>query len=177
MKKAALLLLSVLTLIFPQAALASVSVEISGNGKGSTNTVNVQQSQSGSSVHQSSSSNIKTDIRVESNGEIKEYHSQSGGDIHVESSDGHSQVDVKNETTPSVSQSSSSVHTTIKTEVNGVSTTTGWPSSSPSASATPFPTPNIVEIEQKRFDLLAFLKKELESLNEFKSNLLKNIFG
>ncbi len=76
----------------------STSVNISNNAEGSRSQVSVEshvESNSSSEV----SSSTKTDIRIESNGEVKEYHSDKPEDISIQSDDGKVQVEVNTEDT------------------------------------------------------------------------------
>lgn len=74
------------------ASAASASV-ING---GSSVQVNVQSSQNISSVSQSTSK-VKTHVRIESNGEVKEFNSDKPGSVSIESSDGRAQVHINND--------------------------------------------------------------------------------
>lgn len=71
---------------------SSVSIKSEGNASA---TVNVQNS---FNTTNSNTNNVDshTKIRIESNGEVKEYESTTGEDISVESSDGSSKVTVQN---------------------------------------------------------------------------------
>ncbi len=164
MRRTALVLLPVLAMIFPKMALANVSVNVSGNGPGATSNVSVNNSQSGSMLSQSSS-NTTTNIRIENNGEVKEFRSEDDGNFHVESSDGTSKVDVTNQSNSAsvIKNNTDTVNTDIRVNVNSSG------SSEASASSAPLETPDIIEIEKKQFDLMEFLRHEIE-------NIFKSIF-
>lgn len=62
------------------------------------------------------SSNTTTDIRIESNGEVKEYHSEDGGSVSLESSDGSVKVNVNNNGSREVQSNPSSTPTVTVNE-------------------------------------------------------------
>lgn len=74
---------------------ASVNVDISNNAAGSSNRVNVNST--------TQNANSKTDVRVETNGEVKEFHTQGDEDVNYQSDDGSVKVNVNNATAPSTS--------------------------------------------------------------------------
>lgn len=106
MKK--LLLLGLLFLVTPQVTNASVSVNIENSG--GTNKVNID-SESSANYQQSGSTNIKTDVVVNQNGEKKEFHTTNGEDVNYQSSDGKTKVNINSNTNnspkPSISVSPS----------------------------------------------------------------------
>lgn len=118
------------------------------------------------SSNQSSSKTFKneTDIRLESNGEVKEYHG-SDGDVHIESSDGKSSVTVNNNgATNNPSPSTSSV--TSKTNITVHSNTLD---SSPSPSASPSPEATVAGVmtenePEEEKGLWEYVKKQIAEL-------------
>lgn len=129
--------IATLSLIFmAKVALANVSVEVSSNNAGSSSNVSINNNVVSNSNSQTTSK-TKTDIRIESNGELKEYHSEDGGSVSIESSDGKAKVNVNSQTNSqnTNSQSSSSSTDSSKAEIK--------------------------EIQEMRFDILEFIKEKL----------------
>lgn len=139
--------LTILLLILPRSASASVNVQVSGNGDGSNSTVSVESNTS--SPTSKNTYNNSTDIRIETNGEVKEYHGTGDQNITVQSGNGGNSVSVntKGSSNPSSSPSASS---------------SAQPS--PTSSASPTST-----AESKVQTLMEMIKKEIQSfLNLFK---------
>lgn len=82
---------------------ATVSVDVSNNGSGSNNQVNINTN--------TQYPNSTTDVRVETNGDVKEFHTQEDEDINYQSDDGSVTVNVNN-------SSSSSYKVETKTDIN-----------------------------------------------------------
>ena len=68
----------------PTSALAATTVSVSNNGGNSSATVNVQNSFNSTS-NSTNTTTSNTKVRIETNGEVKEYESSSGEDVHMES--------------------------------------------------------------------------------------------
>lgn len=143
-KTTKLFIISILTstvlLTLPKLTQAAneIKIDISNNGEGSNNSVSVNSSSSFSSSSQSSS-NTQTDIRIESNGEVKEYHSNKPENIDIQSTDGKSKVTITNQTNSSTS-----------------------PSPSPSETATP--SAQVKAFTEGKFDLFEFLRQLFTNL-------------
>lgn len=82
---------------------ATVNVDVSNNGTGSNNQVIINTN--------TQNSNSTTDVRIESNGDVKEFHTQEDEDINYQSDDESVTVKVNN-------SSPSSYKTETKTELN-----------------------------------------------------------
>lgn len=95
MKKAYVVLTTILITSIAKPALAATTVDVSNNGSGSTSNVEIHNSVNTSSSSTSNSSN-HTSVRIETNGKVKTYESDSGGSVHMESDDGSSKVDINN---------------------------------------------------------------------------------
>lgn len=137
-----------LALFCPTLVLARVNVEISNNGPGSKSSVNVE-SQINSSTSTKNSINNQTDIKIESNGEVKEYHG-SDENIRLESGNGNNSVSVR----------------------SNITNENSYKSASPSASISPQPStsaePDKPEEKNPTLSLLDIIKREVESfLNLF----------
>lgn len=150
MPKAGFFLL--LLLLLPTSALAQVKVEILNNLEGSNNSVKVN----------SGSVNNQTDIRINNNGEVKEYHGE-GGNIELKSSDGKSSVSVNTTGAANNSQKSTS-NVTSKTNITVNSNT-----SDASASSTPEATVAGIfndnsENQNEKSGLLEYIKKQFQEL-------------
>lgn len=98
MKKAGFLITIPLLLLSAHKAFANESsVHITSEGNASAT---VEVNNSFNSTNSTNSTNTtKTNIRIESNGEVKEYNSDSGEDVVIESSDGNSKVRINNDNT------------------------------------------------------------------------------
>lgn len=106
-------------------------------------------------------SKTKTDIKIESNGEVKEYHSEDDGNVTLESSDGNSKVKINNQTgsqTKNSQSSSSSVKTNINVNTND---------STNSSDAKETVKEKIKEIQKIKFNLLEFIKYKLAFIFKF----------
>ena len=75
-------------------ALASSSVHVTSSGNASA-TVNVKN-EFNSTKTSANTSTSHTSVRIETNGEVKEYESNSGDDVDMKYSDGNSTVIIKN---------------------------------------------------------------------------------
>ena len=82
----------------PTSAMAATTVNVSNNGGDTSANVNVQNSFN-SSTTSTNTTTSHTKVRIETNGEVKEYESNNGGDVHMESSDGSSKVNITNKGT------------------------------------------------------------------------------
>lgn len=78
------------------AATSNVTVRTEGNSSAS---VSVKNSVTSSSTS-TNSLNTKTDIRVETDGEVQEYHSRGNDNVTIESGNGTNSVRVTNDTAP-----------------------------------------------------------------------------
>jgi len=157
MKKTALLFpFFILLLLIPQIAQANVNVNISDNKEGSKSNVSVNSNTSGSSSNTNNSGSNTTNIRIETNGEVKEYYGTGDEAINIQSSNGNNSVTVNpgNPSAKPSQNSNTSINTNITTNV-----TSGNSNASPSAEI------NVSENNEKHeFALIEFLKKEFESL-------------
>lgn len=141
-------LLLLTLLILPKSVSASVDVQIYGNENGSDSNVTVKSNTSGSTQNSNNSSNT-TDIRIETNGEIKEYHGTGDQNIKVESGNGSNSVSVNNKATSNPSSSP-------------IASSSSQASSAPTSAPTP-------DSENKAKTFLEMIKKEIQSfLNLFK---------
>src|SRR3989344_4693270 len=97
MKRTALLIGLTISIFLPSSALASVTnkVEVSNNGDNSENRVEIRTN---TSTSNNSSSECYTEVRIDSNGEKKEYISDDCKDVTMESSNGNNSVKVSNST-------------------------------------------------------------------------------
>lgn len=163
MRKVFLVLIPLIGLAFPTFAMAEVSVNIQNDNNSSTTT-------------QQSSSSVTTDVRIETNGEVKEFHTEGNEDVDWTSDDGKSSVKINSNTSSksNVSQDSdTSVNTNVNATVKGAGTVKVETNTEASDSDS---TKDISEkIEKEKENLFAVLKKELESINNFFSNLFANI--
>lgn len=118
-----LLIIITLFLLVPTQVSASINVEITGNGPGSTSEV-ITQNNVNSKTTSIQKSAGKTDIRIETNGEVKEYHGEGNTNVILESGDGNNSVSIKsNGTMTDLKQniSSPSAVPEIKEDKNGSS--------------------------------------------------------
>ena len=148
LKTAAVLFL--LTFLIPSPAFANTDIDVSGNGSGSHSSVTVSNTASSGSNH--------TDIKMETNGEVKEYHGD-GTNIHLESGSGQNSVNITN--FPQPTSHSTNSDTSILNEVN--IETNGSASASPSAEVTIIPS-NTPDVQTQTFDLFGLVKNFLENL-------------
>ena len=126
------------------------SVNVSNNGSGSTSNVQIHNSVNASNTS-SSTNNTSTHIRIETNGQVKEYDSSQPGDVNIQSDDGTSQVHVNNIIGPSQTDTG-----------EPTSTITLTPSNNNSPSITPpqkhsLLTPSMPKSTQKPFNFFDFL--------------------
>lgn len=146
-------------LILPSTASAKVNVEISNNLDGSKNSVKVN---SNTSNYQSSNTpDSHTDIVINNNGEVKEYHG-SGEDINIQSGDGKSTVSVKNNSATNSPSPTTSSKVTTRTNITVNSNTSD--DSSPSASSSPAVAGVSIDIsgnKEEKAGLWAGIKKQL----------------
>lgn len=92
-----------LLMVVVKNSYANTNVEIKGSGEGSSSHVSVSNSVHSSTSSQSTSQN-RTDIRMETNGQVKEYHGNGNEDIQMNSDGGENSVSFTNKTsTPSAS--------------------------------------------------------------------------
>ena len=118
MKKLLPVLVS-LFLLSPQQALASINVEVSGNGPGSKSEVSVESNIKSSTKNDKSTN--RTDIRIENNGEVEEFHGEGNVNVKLESGNGNNSVSIQNispgvDITESTFSSSASVSGETKEE-------------------------------------------------------------
>lgn len=149
MKKAGFFLPLTLLLVAPQAFANESSVHITSDGNASA-TVNVQNSFNSSNSN-SNTVDSHTKIRIETDGEVKEYESNSGDDIVMESSDGSSKVTIKNNGTA------------------GITVTPGEEIEEITAKTTEEVKKEIDEVEKKQETLF-------EKIKEAVVNFIKNLF-
>lgn len=150
-----ILYLFFMLLLLPQSVFASVTVDISNNGEGSSNDVSVK-SDTASSRETSNNIDNTTDIKINNNGRVKEYHGKDGN-IELTSDDGKSSVSVKNNSVfKNSGSSSSSVRTTTNITVNSDSDSSS--SAKTEASVAGIFKDNSI---QEKAGLWEFLKKEL----------------
>lgn len=94
-KAVSIVTLTLLSTLFTSSkALATSSVHITSEGNASA-TVNVKNEFNSTNTSANTTSS-HTSVRIESNGEVKEYESNSGDDVGMKSSDGNSTVIIKN---------------------------------------------------------------------------------
>ncbi len=100
-----LILVIFLLLVTPVNAATEVRVNISGNLDGSTNKVQINSNTE--TVQQSPNNNYNnsTSVRIEQNGQVKEYNG-SDGNVNIRSSDGKSSVSVSNDFVEDTNQTS-----------------------------------------------------------------------
>lgn len=141
-------------LLSPKIAFAEVKVEISNNTGGSNNNVRVN-----------SSNNVQsqTNIKINNNGEVKEYHG-SDEKVEMKTSDGKSSVTVN---TTGASNNSTNSSTSVNSKTN-ITVNSKTDDSSVSASSSPEATVAGVVKESKEIkeesNFWNYLRKELESL-------------
>ncbi len=154
--KKLLLFLGLLFLAMPQITNAAVSVNIS-NSEG-TNKVSID-SDSSTSVRQSGSTTIKTDVVINQNGEKTEYHTTNGEDVNYKSSDGKTSVNINNNASGSPKSSS-----------------TPKPSTSPPPDATQSanPSPDVLGVKQDIEDIKQENKNLMDWIKEFFENIFKH---
>lgn len=142
-------LLTLLMLFVARTAQASTNIEISGNSEGSTSNVSVSSNTS-SSNNSSNTSESKTDIRVETNGEVKEYHGTGNNNVTVESSNGQNKVTVTNQANISNHSPSPSPS----------------PSHTASTSASPSASPNIESLfkDDSEWNFFEYMKQKFAEL-------------
>jgi hypothetical protein len=178
MKMPIILLLSSAALLLPVTSFATTSVNISNNDNGSTNRVSIINGQNTSNSASVNQSQGTTDIKIESNGQVKEYHSSGNQDINVSSNDGKSSVSIQNQATPSPTtntRSSINSSTSVTNEVNGVKSEIKTESS-------PLPTPSVephtvaLDSTNEKNAFLRFIDAELAFLNQLKNSILQKIF-
>lgn len=147
-------------LVLPSSALAKVEVNILNNGEGSTNSVKVNSNTS-SNQNSSNTFDNETRIKINSNGEEKEYYG-SDGVINMQSSDGKTTVNVNNNSVNKSPFPSSSSKSTIKTNITVNSST-----SDSSSSAAPSPAVAGVfrdNLEKKPAGFWEYFKSQLTQL-------------
>lgn len=81
-------------LVISKPVSANTSVNVSNNGSNSQVKINNVINSSNSTS--TNTSNTTTDIRIETNGEVKEYHGTGNQNINIESSDGKNSVKINN---------------------------------------------------------------------------------
>jgi hypothetical protein len=150
---------------------ATVSVDVSNNAAGSNNQVNINSN--------SQNTNSKTDVKVETNGEVKEFHTQGDEDVNYQSDDGSVKVNVNNST-------SSSYQSETKTKVNNdvnVSVKDGSEDLDEVEEATDSPTLNnkvardSVAINQEDISPIENILIKLAELNKAFKDQLRKLFG
>lgn len=147
-----------LILVLPKQVYAEIKVDISNNMDDSSNNVTIN-SDNGSNNKNSNSGSNQTNIRINNNGEIKEY---KGNDdkVEIRSEDGKSSVSVN---TTGVSNNSTRTESNVSTKTNVVvnsDTNEASPSSSPTISS-PLP-----KAESVKPGLLEFIKREIKQIFE-----------
>lgn len=154
MKFSALMLFSLLLLfINPREVFGSVDVTISGNGESSSSRVSIKNNVSNSTKGEDSSDS-SVDIRIETDGEVKEFHGKGNQDIKLESGNGKNSVSIFNNSSGSQTSSSNSFssNTSVSTKVNKEESSSS-------------PTPNSSKSTQKKEEdnsLFDFIKREIE---------------
>ncbi len=151
--------LLLLILVLPKQTFAEIKVDISNNMEGSSNNVTVNSS-NGSNKQNSNSGNTQTNIRINNNGEIKEYKGNDGK-VEIKSEDGKSSVSVN---TTGVSNNSTQTQSNVSTKTNVVVNSDTNEEASPSSSPTlssPLP-----EAESIKPGLLEFIKREIKQIFE-----------
>lgn len=124
-----ILYLFFMLLLLPTTALAnSVNISVTGNEDGSSNSVKYNSNTS-TNYQSSGTSKNETHIKINDNGEVKEYHG-SGEDVHLQSSSGKTTVKVDNNSVTNNPSPASSSKVTSKTNITVNSTTAQSPSPS-----------------------------------------------
>lgn len=132
-----------LLLVSPRLVLASVNVDISGNAEGSKSKVIVESNVKSSTTTSQNSTN-RTDIRIETNGEVKEYHG-SGESVHIESGDGNNSVSVRNDSSDDENENkNASASASVSEQID-----------------------EMQETLDKEFNLLEFIKEQIDSIFTF----------
>lgn len=138
MKKSAIIISLLVGFLTPTSAFASI-----------TNNVEIRTNTS-SSAQTTNSTNCKTEIHINSNGEKKDYVSDDCKDVTLESSNGNNSVKVSNST---------GSNTIIE---NDDSKDSGDDSPTPTGTTTPSPTPVVKHIEIKTDDQTTILDVVLD---------------
>jgi len=154
-------------------AQVGTSVDISGNGSGSRASVNVQNSSQTNTQNQSSSS-VHTDIRINTNGNIKTYSSDQPGEINIQSDDGTAKVHVNNNVNSSFNVQEQNVDEKIN-QINEEKDKLKEIFSTPSAKIEEkkeMAEQRRKEIENKKLNIIQFAESEFSSLKNFLNRLL-----
>ncbi len=137
------------------AVLTAMTLPTSAHGESSVE-INTN---SKTTTSQSSSVKSTTDVHIEINGETKDFHSDGNENVEWKSDDGKSSVKINN---------------------TNVSNTNTSPTTTPSSSvsATPFINTESItgKVEKKRSDIFSQIQKKIDFLNNWTSELLKNLF-
>lgn len=145
------LILTASLLLCPLPVQANTDVVVSNNGAGSRSEVNIKNEVNTTTSTSTNNSDVKTDIRIETNGEVKEYHSTGDDDVTVESSNGNNRVQVTNKTGRNSGSKITPTRTPTGTPVATLSAT-------PSVTVTPKPQPQNLEsyFENLRLKIFRF---------------------
>lgn len=146
----------ILTLLLAGSAFAEVNTDInvSNNGSNSSSHVTVNNSVNSSS-NSTNTSDSHTDIKIETNGEVKEYHSDDPGSISVQSDNGVAQVKINGAT---LAPSKSSMSGEEKMEA------TASPHTLQDAS-------KAAEMKRKsEHDFMEFINQQIERIKDFFKN-------
>ena len=136
----------------------NTTVNISNNGANSKNTVNVETNTGGNTVLGQSTSETKTNIRIETNGQVKTYNSDKPEDVNIESDNGNIKVNIKN-------NGSSTLGTSVNSkDIENQKATTEAKIKEKKE-----------EIEEKKQEILQKNQKQIFSLRQFLSEQLKSL--
>lgn len=117
-----LIILGFLTIV-TSPVFAETKIEVSGNGEGAKTNIRVNSNSSVTTVNKNTTSDNKTKIHIESNGEKKSYVSESGEAVTMESADGNVKVNINNtkpQVTTRISESSKTkTSVNVKTNLKG----------------------------------------------------------
>lgn len=161
----AVIILFLTLLVLPTVAFADVKVEISNNLEGSDNNVKVNSNTSSNNGSSGSMDN-QTSIRINNNGEVKEYKG-NGSNVELKSSDGKSSVSVNtNGAGNNTTQSNAKINNKTNITVNSsTSDSEASPSSSPEATVAGVMIENTDEDKVvDRPGLLEYIKRQFKQL-------------
>lgn len=158
MKISVLISFLVLGLAFPGMIVAKNSVTIINNG----------------------STNSKTDVSIETDGDKQEFHTEGDEDVDWTSADGKSSVKIDSNSSNSTSNtnnSSANIHTNVNVTSNTGNNTRNKPTVPPKPTTPTEPTappkPTVSEeIEKRKESLIALLKEELNRIKSIFESIL-----
>jgi len=137
------LLPALIIFLTPEIIFADSEVSIQNNVNASSNTT--------------STNTTHTSIHIESNGQVQDYNSDNGGDVHMQSGDGHARVDITN-------------------HINSANTVSPTQMPTHSPTITNSPTPTIGDTNKKNQEVKG-LKEQKINMHSEMQNIFQRIFS